>query len=67
MWPQSSSKPIVFISETAISKTQITFKQIKKLKLANKQADIQGFFVIFTSETDISETAVSKNNIKKKL
>ena len=37
----------------------------KKLKLANKQTDIQAFFVIFAFETAISETVVSKNNTKK--
>ena len=60
--PDNSS---VFTFETTISEKQAALKQIKKLKLANKQTDIQAFFVIFAFETDISETAVSKNNTKK--
>ena len=60
--PDNSS---VFTFETTISEKQAALKQIKKLKLANKQTDIQDFFVIFAFETAISETAVSKNNTKK--
>ena len=52
--------------ETTISEKQAALKQIKKLKLANKQTDIQAFFIIFAFETAISETAVSKNNTQKK-
>lgn len=62
--PDNSS---VFTFETTISEKQAALKQIKKLKLANKQTDIQDFFVIFAFETAISETAVSKNNTKNKL
>ena len=57
--PDNSS---VFTFETTISEKQAALKQTKKLKLANKQTDIQAFFVIFAFETAISETAVSKNN-----
>ena len=60
--PDNSS---VFTFETTISEKPAALKQIKKLKLANKQTDIQAFFVIFAFETAISETAVSKNNKKK--
>ena len=60
--PDNSS---VFTFEITISEKQAALKQIKKLKLANKQTDIQDFFVIFAFETAISETAVSKNNTKK--
>ena len=60
--PDNSS---VFTFETTISEKQAALKQIKKLKLANKQTDIQAFFVIFAFETSISETAVSKNNTQK--
>ena len=60
-----SDKFIIFTYETTISEKQAALKQIKNLKLANKQADIQAFFVIFAFETAISETAVSKNNTKK--
>ena len=60
--PDNSS---VFTFETTISEKQAALKQIKKLKLANKQTDIQAFFVIFAFETAISETVVSKNNTKK--
>ena len=63
----NSDNSIIFTFETAISEKQEARKQIKKLKLANKQADIQAFFITFAFETAISETAVSKNNIKKKL
>ena len=62
----NSDNSIIFTFETAISEKQEAHKQIKKLKLANKQTDIQAFFVIFAFETDISETAVSKNNTQKK-
>ena len=41
------------------------FKQIKKLKLISKYADIQLFFINFVFETAISETAVSKILFKK--
>ena len=61
-----SDKFIIFTYETTISEKQAALKQIKKLKLANKQADIQAFFVIFAFETAISKTAVSKNNTKKR-
>ena len=61
-WPDNSS---VFTFETTISEKQSALKQIKKLKLVNKQTDIQAFFVIFAFEMDISETAVPKNNTKK--
>ena len=57
--------PAFFTFETTISEKQAALKQIKKLKLANKQTDIQAFFVIFAFETAISETAVSKNNTQK--
>ena len=60
--PDNSS---VFTFETTISEKPAALKQIKKLILANKQTDIQAFFVIFAFETAISETAVSKNNTKK--
>ena len=60
--PDNSS---VFTFETTISEKPSALKQIKKLKLANKQTDIQAFFVIFAFETAISETVVSKNNTKK--
>lgn len=59
--------PAFSLSKLPFRKKQAALKQIKKLKLANKQTDIQAFFVIFAFETAISETAVSKNNIKKKL
>ena len=36
---------IIFTFETAISEKQEAHKQIKKLKLANKQADIQAFLL----------------------
>ena len=61
--PDNSS---VFTFETTISQKQAALKQLKKLKLANKQTDIPAFFVIFAFETAISETAVSKNNAHKK-
>ncbi len=57
----------IFAFETTISETSIMFKQIKKLKLINKYADIQFFFINFAFETAISETAVSKITLKKKL
>jgi len=57
----------VFVFGTSISETSIMFKQIKKLKLISKYADIQLFFVNFAFETAISETAVSKITFKKKL
>lgn len=56
----------IFAFETTISETSIMFKQIKKLKLISKYADIQ-FFINFAFETAISETAVSKIILKKKL
>lgn len=56
----------IFAFETSISETSIMFKQIKKLKLISKYADIQ-FFINFAFETAVSETAVSKITLKKKL
>lgn len=41
----NSDNSIIFTFETAISEKQETHKQIKKLKLANKQADIQAFLL----------------------
>lgn len=58
--------PAFSLSKLPFRKKQAALKQIKKLKLANKQTDIQAFFVIFAFETAISETAVSKNNTQKR-
>ena len=41
----NSDNSIIFTFETAISEKQEVHKQIKKLKLANKQADIQAFLL----------------------
>ena len=41
----NSDNSIIFTFETAISEKQEAHKQIKKLKLANKQADIQAFLL----------------------
>ena len=41
----NSDNSIIFTFETAISEKQEVRKQIKKLKLANKQADIQAFLL----------------------
>lgn len=41
----NSDNSIIFTFETAISEKQEARKQIKKLKLANKQADIQAFLL----------------------
>ena len=57
----------VFMFGTSISETPTMFKQIKKLKLISKYADIQLFFVNFAFEIAISETAVSKIIFKMKL
>ncbi len=55
----------IFVFETAVSETSIMFKQIKKLKLISKYADIQFFFINFAFEIAISETAVSKITLKR--
>ena len=41
----NSDNSIIFTFETTISEKQEAHKQIKKLKLANKQADIQAFLL----------------------
>lgn len=41
----NSDNSIIFTFETAISEKQEAHKQIKKLKLANKHADIQAFLL----------------------
>ena len=41
----NSDNSIIFTFETAISEKQEAYKQIKKLKLANKQSDIQAFLL----------------------
>ena len=41
----NSGSSIIFTFETAISEKQEAHKQIKKLKLANKHADIQAFLL----------------------
>lgn len=41
----NSDNSIIFTFETAISEKQEAHKQIKKLKLTNKQADIQAFLL----------------------
>ena len=40
----------IFVFETAVSETSIMFKQIKKLKLINKYADIQFFLLTLHSK-----------------
>jgi len=42
--------PIFLLFETAISEKQEAHKQIKKLKLENKQADIQAFLLSLHSK-----------------
>jgi hypothetical protein len=59
--------PLFLLFETAISEKQEAHKQIKKLKLANKQADIQAFLLPLHSKPPFPKQRFRKNNIKKKL
>ena len=63
----NSDNSIIFTFETAISEKQEAHKQIKKLKLENKQADIQAFLLSLHSKPPFSKQRFRKNNIKKKL
>jgi len=63
----NSDNSIIFTFETAISEKQEAHKQIKKLKLANKQADIQVFLLPLHSKPLFPKQRFRKNNIKKKL
>ena len=64
----NSDNSIIFTFETAISEKQEAHKQIKKLKLANKQADIQAFLLPLHSKPPFPKQRfrkiISKRNCK---
>ena len=60
--PDNSS---VFTFETTISKKQAALKQIKKLKLANKQTDIQDFLLSLHSKPPFPKQRFRKITHKK--
>ena len=60
--PDNSS---VFTFETTISEKQAALKQIKKLKLANKQTDIQAFLLSLHSKPPFPKQRFRKITQKK--
>jgi hypothetical protein len=56
---------IIFTFETTISEKQAALKQIKKLKLANKQADIQAFLLPLHSKPPFPKQRFRKITSKK--
>ena len=61
----NSDNFIIFTFETAISEKQEAHKQIKKLKLANKQADIQAFLLPLHSKPPFPKQRFRKITSKK--
>ena len=57
--------PIFLLFETAISEKQEAHKQIKKLKLENKQADIQAFLLSLHSKPPFPKQRFRKITSKK--
>ena len=60
-----SDNSIIFTFETAISEKQEARKQIKKLKLANKQTDIQAFLLSLHSKSPFPKQRFRKITQKK--
>ena len=61
----NSDNSIIFTFETAISEKQEAHKQIKKLKLANKQADIQAFLLPLHSKPPFPKQRFRKTTPKR--
>lgn len=61
----NSDNSIIFTFETAISEKQEVHKQIKKLKLANKQADIQAFLLPLHSKPPFPKQRFRKTTPKR--